>query len=125
MQQRQKLYHDEHSQSLPMLVKGELIRMRDGKKWKPAKVTSKASKPRSYIAQTLEGRSYRRNRSQLLKSKAQNSWQLKDTEEEFEESREIADKAVREASEQSEDTDRHYITRSGRVSKPPQRFSSS
>ena len=29
MQQRQKLYHDEHSQSLPTLVKGEHIRMRE------------------------------------------------------------------------------------------------
>ena len=72
--------------------------MRDGKKWKPAKVTSKASEPRSYIVQTPEGRSYRRNRSQLLKAKGQNSWQLKDTEEEFEESGKIADKAVKDTS---------------------------
>ena len=99
--------------------------MRDGKKWILAKATSKARELRSYIAQTPEGRSYRRNRSQLLKAKGQNSWQPKDTEKEFEESGEIANKAVRETSEQSEDTNRHYITRSGRVSKPPQRFSSS
>ena len=98
--------------------------MKDGMKWIPAKVTSKASELRSYIVQTPEGRSYRRNRSQLLKGNGQNSWQLKDTRKEFEESGEIANKAVRETSEQSEDTNRHYVTRSGRVSKPPQRFSS-
>ena len=75
--------------------------------------------------QTPEGTSYRRNRSQLLKAKGQDSWRLKDTEEEFEKSEEIADKAVREKSEQSEDTNRHYVARSGRVSKRPQRSSSS
>ena len=87
-------HHDEHSQSLSTLVKGEHIRMRDRKKWKPAKVTSKASEPRSYIVQTPEGRSYRRNRSQLLKAKEQNSRQLKDTDEKFEESEEIVDLIV-------------------------------
>ena len=125
IKQRQKFYHYEHSQSLPTLVKGEHIRMTERKKWKPAKVTRKANEPRSYIVQTPEGRSYRRNRSQLLQAKGQNSWPLEDTKEEFEESEEIADKEVRETSEQSKDTNRHYITRSGRVSKPPQRFSSS
>ena len=47
----------------------------------------------------------------MLKANGQNSWQLKVTEEEFEESEEIADKVVRETSEQFEDTNRHYITR--------------
>lgn len=122
IQQRQKFYHDKHSQSLPTLEKGERIRMRDGKKWKPAKVTSNEIEPRSYIVQTREGRKYRRNRSHLLKSKEHNNWQLRDREEERSVSTEQSDETDRETIGQPEDMSKHYITRSGRVSKPPQTF---
>ena len=50
------------------LRSGEAVRMlRDGK-WKPATVLEKADEPRSYILKTENRRTYRRNRSYILKT---------------------------------------------------------
>ena len=78
--------------------------------------------------QNPEGRKYRRNRSQLLKLKNQSSWRLKDREGENEVTEGIGNEMNSLSSrnqevEQSEELSKSYVTRSGRVSKPPQRLS--
>ena len=48
-QRRQKFYCDKQAHSLPTLEKGENVRIRDKKKWKPAIVLRSSSEPRSYV----------------------------------------------------------------------------
>jgi transposase InsO family protein len=128
IQRQQKLYYDKQAHSLPTLEKGENVRIRDKKMWKPATVLRSSSEPHSYVVQTPEGRRYRRNRSHLLKLKQQNRWQIKDEEVDEEEmtiqiSGETDDlRQNKEIVGHFENIDKHYITRSGRVSKPPQRL---
>jgi hypothetical protein len=127
VQQQQKVYHDKHANSLLSLEEGEHVRMRYGKSWKPVMVTKNANEPRSYIVQNTEGRKYRRNRSQLLKLNNQSSWQLKDREEENEVTVGLGNETDSLSSShkkvgQSKELSKSYITRSGRVSKPPQRL---
>ena len=127
VQQQQKVYYDRHANSLPLLDEEEHVRMRDGKSWKPVTVTKNASEPRSYIVQDPKERKYRRNRSQLLKLDNQSSWRLKDKVENDvivslrneTDSLNLSNKEVG----QSEELSKFYVTKSGRVSKPPQRLS--
>ena len=127
VQQQQKVYYDRHANSLPLLDEEEHVRMRDGKSWKPVTVTKNASEPRTYIVQDPEGRKYRRNQSQLLKLNNQSSWRLKDKVEKDvtvglrneTDSLNLSNKEVG----QSDELSKFYVTRSGRVSKPPQRLS--
>ena len=133
VQQKQKTYYDRSSHSLAQLEKGECVRVEQEKMWKPAVVVEKANTPRSYIVETPEGRRYRRNRSQLLKTKEQSSWRSR--EDEMEPNAEVTGEKLiqthienpgQERIEQKEmggaPEDDHYVTRSGRLSKPPQRF---
>ena len=52
---------------LPPLMNGEFVRVREGNKWKPAKVTEILPLPRSYKVETERGE-YRRNRRHLLRT---------------------------------------------------------
>ena len=130
IQLQQKAYHDRQARNLPALEKGEFVRMRVGKQWKPAIVTKNANEPRSYLVQTPEGKTYRRNRSHLIKTKEQYEWRLKEEEDEIEvepsppnERNSGKEQSVKgEEIEQFKNSSKHYITRSGRISKPPQRF---
>jgi hypothetical protein len=127
VQQQQKVYHDKHTNSLPSLEEGEHVRMRYGKSWKHVTVTKNANETRSYIMQNTEGRKYRRNRSQLLKLNNQSSWQLKDREEENEVTVGLCNEmdslnSSHKQVGQSKELSKYYITRSGCVSKPPQRL---
>ena len=130
IQLQQKAYHDRQVPNLPALEKGEFVRMRVGKQWKPAIVTKNANEPRSYLVQTPEGKTYRRNRSHLMNTKEQYEWRLKEEEDEIEvepsppnERNSGKEQSVKgEEIEQFKNSSKHYITRSGRISKPPQRF---
>ena len=65
----QKLYYDRGSKELPTISQGEQVRIKQGKIWNPAVVTSQAHTPRSYIVQSPDGSTYRRNRKHILKTK--------------------------------------------------------
>ncbi|CAB4000248.1 Hypothetical predicted protein [Paramuricea clavata] len=69
----QKLYYDRGSKELPTISQGEQVRIKQGKIWNPAVVTSQAHTPRSYIVQSPDGSTYRRNRKHILKTKEGNS----------------------------------------------------
>lgn len=65
--QKQKHYYDKSARSLQTLQLGEAVRIKRNDLWKPAIVT-KVLNNRSYIVETEDGGSYRRNRRHLLKS---------------------------------------------------------
>ena len=58
--QRQKQCHcyDKHTKQLSNLQPGQNIRVRVGKQWMPAVITSIASEPRSYNIRTPDGQEY-------------------------------------------------------------------
>ena len=66
-QRKQKLQHDRKAKELPPLRDGEVVRVREGNKWKPARVTQVLPSPRSYKVETERG-GYRRNRPHLLRT---------------------------------------------------------
>lgn len=58
----QKSYYDRQTRSLPELHTGERVRVQRGNEWQPAIIVSRHEQPRSYIVQTPDKRTYRRNR---------------------------------------------------------------
>ena len=66
-QRKQKVHHDRTARELPPLKEGEVVRLKEGRKWKPARVTHILPSPRSYQLETEKG-VYRRNRRHLLKT---------------------------------------------------------
>ena len=63
-QRKQKVHHDRTARELPPLKEGEVVRLKEGRKWKPARVTHILPSPRSYQVETV----YRRNRRHLFKT---------------------------------------------------------
>ena len=66
-QRKQKLQHDRKAKELPPLRDGEVVRVREGNKWKPARVTHVLPSPRSYKVETERGE-HQRNRRHLLRT---------------------------------------------------------
>ena len=66
-QRKQKLQHDRKAKELPPLRDGEVVRVREGNKWKLARVTQVLPSRRSYKVETERGE-YRRNRRHLLRT---------------------------------------------------------
>ena len=61
------MHHDSTAKELPPLKEGEVVRLKEGSKWKPARVTHILPSPRSYQVEREKG-VYRRNRRHLLKT---------------------------------------------------------
>ncbi|XP_032235420.2 uncharacterized protein K02A2.6 [Nematostella vectensis] len=71
IKEKQKDYYDQKCCSeLKLLQQGDQVRVQLGNEWKPAVVVKKHTTPRSYIIQTELGRKYRRNRRDLILTKA-------------------------------------------------------
>ena len=51
-QRKQKLPHDKTAKDLPPLRNGQLVRVREGNKWKPVTVTEILPSPSSYKVET-------------------------------------------------------------------------
>ena len=66
-QRKQKLQHDKTAKELPPLKEGEVVRVKEGSKWKPARVTQVLPSPRTFKVETENGE-YGRNRRHLLKT---------------------------------------------------------
>ena len=64
--QQAKQWYDRSAKPLPELIIGQGVRMQplEGRQWKKAKVVDKVGE-RSYLAQTADGKVYRRNRKYL------------------------------------------------------------
>ncbi|XP_014677177.1 PREDICTED: uncharacterized protein K02A2.6-like [Priapulus caudatus] len=65
-QQVQKAYFDKGSKSLSALETGDTVRIQQGDRWHPATVVEKTKYPRSYVVETPDGGTYRRNRRHLM-----------------------------------------------------------
>ena len=66
----QKKYHDRNTQDLPPLIPGQSVRIQNYHtgKWDTAKVSQKCNEPRSYLVDTPEGQTLRRNRVHIRES---------------------------------------------------------
>ena len=71
-QARQSKYYNLHTRDLPALAEGDVVRMKPfqlgTKMWKKGIVTSRLDE-RSYVVETPDGETYRRNRYYLRKTK--------------------------------------------------------
>ncbi|XP_047988852.1 uncharacterized protein K02A2.6-like isoform X1 [Leguminivora glycinivorella] len=110
-----KEYYDRGTRSLPQLRPDESVRMRDNKVWVPAKVVGVARGDRSYWLTTENGRTYRRNRAQILQRN-------EDSDEEYEDATPKSP-VPRSPQGEREPGGSGIVTRSGRQVRPPQRFS--
>lgn len=126
-QRKQKKQHDRSAKELPPLRDGEVVRVKEGGKWKPARVTQILPLPRSYKVETEHGE-YRRNRSHLLKtgeSQAEEIITDDDLPETAAESTSVADTPGHSEMHPDENPDEMSATtttRSGRTIREPQRF---
>jgi len=140
-QQRQKMYHDRTSKPLPSLTKGDVVRVQHNGTWTRGEVSQVHSAPRSYIVNTEEGSALRRNRRDLIQTKEDPpidrppmedvSLQAQDQREvEMQASDPDSSSVIRSSGNQpaeeimeSDGLRSSMKTRSGRMSKPPVRFS--
>jgi len=67
-QNRQKVYHDRHTHTLPPLKPGNTVRFQNGHSWQGAKVISSHPSPRSFNICTDSGSQLQRNRRHLIKT---------------------------------------------------------
>ncbi|ESN96508.1 hypothetical protein HELRODRAFT_163577 [Helobdella robusta] len=68
-QQQQQKYYDRKSKSLPSLNEEDVVRMNHNETWKRGIVRLKHQAPRSYIVDTEDGSTLRRNRRDLIYTK--------------------------------------------------------
>ena len=67
MQDRQKRYYDRQAKPLPPLNVKDPVHLQRNGKWQPGTIVDVAATPRSYIVQTQDGGTYRRNRRFIRK----------------------------------------------------------
>ena len=67
--QKQKSYYGQTAKPLPPIEKGDIIRVWGKGTWNKARVEDIAGTPESYVIIGENGRTYRRNRRHLLKSR--------------------------------------------------------
>ena len=67
-QNNQARYYNTHTKELEKLERGERVRILKDNRWRPAVVIKECQEPRSYEVEMENGRSYRRNRSHLMKT---------------------------------------------------------
>ena len=60
------MYYGASTRELPELKKGIVVKVRDGKDWRPAAVMSKAKQPRTYFVRLESGQVWGRNQHHLF-----------------------------------------------------------
>lgn len=115
-----KFYYDKNAKDLCKLSPGSTVRIRQGdkKEWSTkCKVVSNTTFPRSYVVETPRGNHLRRNRKDLLLTSEKFDVE---TDVDVDPSPPVA--VSEELPTQQRAVEKHYVTRSGRVSKPPSRY---
>ncbi|KAJ8035030.1 hypothetical protein HOLleu_22106 [Holothuria leucospilota] len=74
-QNKARHYFDQKTIHLKPLQQQDTIRVRVGKQWKPARLLFPNRQPRSYNLETEQGKIWRRNRRDILKTNEQNIFQ--------------------------------------------------
>ena len=112
-QDYQKKYHDRNAKALKPLKKNDkvYIQTENHSDWKPAIVKEANPDERSYVAETDQGQVYKRNRIHLNTAPQPKGQENDNFEKPL------------EAPVPSNTNEGHQTTRSGRLIKPPQRFS--
>lgn len=64
-QKKQKKYYDRHTKTLPPLIQDDVVCYQTSATWEPAVITQRHSAPRSYNLVTASGNTIRRNRRHL------------------------------------------------------------
>ena len=134
-QRRQKRYYDVGSRPLPPLQQGDRVRVQVCDRWKEATVNTQLTTPRSYNLRTPHGREIRRNRAHIRKqfneaaktelmedghSESTMPNDTNDLEDRHSELMKYNDTTRSPPSQPCEGQE--YRTRSGRISKPPERW---
>ena len=131
-QQRQKSYYDKHSKDLRSLEEGDVVRMKPfhGQQWKKATLCKRLA-DRSYRVETSDGGAYTRNRVHLRKTTEQPTSSAGSTHLDqpisvvptIESSHGSNDAPTSQTSATEESAaQERYVTRSGRVVKPVERY---
>ena len=121
---KQKLYYDKSAKDLSMLTPGATVHIRQGdkKEWSTkCKVISDAKFPRSYIVQTPQGKHLRRNRKDLLEM-SENFETETSCDHDSPATMPVPQDEILAIPAPQQRIEKHYITRSGRISKPPQKY---
>ena len=117
-QVKQKQCYDKGSKKLSTLEEEESVRVQVKSKWKPAVIKGKLQAPRSYIVQMSNGQSLRRNRQHIKKQSTQKS-NISNKMEPIEDD----PVQVKRTDKEEQVQEQQYRTRSGRISRPPDRYS--
>jgi len=119
---KQKKFYDQGSKIQSELKEGERVRVQVESKWKPAVIEEKLQTPRSYILQMENGQRVRRNRQHIRRT--QNCGVSRSRESSETQSKTIEDFEfnVKRANKKDVVQEHVYRTRSGRLSKPPDRL---
>ena len=121
-QSKQKVQHDRTAKKLPPLKEGEVVRLKEGSKWKPARVTEILPSPRSYMVETEKG-VYRRNRRHLLKTEESQTPDVTTDDVPIEIESDAAPVATTPDNQETEPVEMPATTtRSGRTVREPERF---
>ncbi|XP_046857922.1 uncharacterized protein K02A2.6-like [Xenia sp. Carnegie-2017] len=124
--QRHVQRYDKRARDRPDLAIGQSVRIQNPttKLWDPAIVTQKLVEPRSYEVKASNGATYRRNRRHI--NTTDEDFTNTDTEDltTYSETEPLPDDPARTTSSpcRAVPQDNIVITRSGRISKPPQRL---
>ena len=124
---KQKLYYDKNSKDLSKLSSGATVRRQgDKKEWSTkCKVVSNTKLPRSYIVETTTEKRLRRNRKDLLLTSEKFDLEVDADLDPVANDGNVCPNSISketpiEQRQQSKQTnEKHYVTRSGRISKPP------
>ncbi|XP_063965835.1 uncharacterized protein K02A2.6-like [Lytechinus pictus] len=125
-QEKQKMFYDKTTHTLPNLVIGDVVRMRstrNPKIWQKAIVVRICKEPRSYIVQA-EGVDYRRNRKDLNKTKESLNplHQNDEYNNQTQTSHDNPPNTPQNTSQRTTQPKQGYTTKYGRHIKPPERY---
>ena len=123
-QENQKKFYDIGSRVLPPVNEGERVRVQVRDRWKEATVEEKLSSPRSYKVRTPTGQVIRRNRVHIRKrdDPLETEHVIEDQLIPLGAVKPNESSELNESSEPLKESTQEYRTRSGRVSKPPERL---
>lgn len=117
-----KWYYDKSAKPLSDLYINQNVLIRNGKTWERGIVVKKDKNPRSYWVKTQNSRIVRRNRVHLKPSENKPYFDLEIERNENVEADKIVDRTVMSNGPNVSRSNGSYVTRSGRIVKPPDRY---
>ena len=119
---KQKKYYDQGSRKQSILKEGETVRVQVESKWKPAVIEEKLQKPRAYLVKMANGQRVRRNRQHIRKTQNFDVSRPRESRERPSQTIEDFEFEVKGTNQKNSIQEQAYRTRSGRLSKPPDKL---